>query len=586
MAGIYSVLILCSFELSFALFKENRIIQTLQGELPGKLRENAKYALNELDSTPICGVDIPVVANATWAYASRDGSSVVFTCDVGFVTNGGSTSFDYSCVSGSTITTSQLSDSCNIIKCPRPARMENAEMTWPGGVHATTGDYGSTVDYMCDVGFSGDGKANGPRIVKMACDATGVYTYVLNTITSCDRVHCTVPLSMRNAVVSSTTDKTVLARYNETVSYDCAEGYVSSGDATTNNFTLTCGDDGEFMPNDPLPRCVELACGDPPLLEHATTIQISGKVPIDSRVIYRCDTGYFVTEIPASSTFNVRCELLNGFPQYAIPTVENRCKANTCLPMPSLENAVVDSLNTVWRYKDRVPFACIPGYTLGGVKGQSKFDGACNSQGMWTINDHPECAKVVCGTSADIPADMLVYGYLHPFTESTTVSYGMSTTVVCTDGALVVGSGGGEATFEIVCGPDGDYIISGGGVCAIPCPIVPKVSHSTSRDFGKILEFGNAPATISCKPGYQTAAKETDQQILCNRDGTLSHISECTPIPNYIGYGSGNTDEEPPDIWGYQDAGALSDGAFLRKTSDLTIQGVLVALSIVLIVAL
>ena len=535
------------------------------------------FSLNELDSSPVCGTQMPEVANATWAYAARDGSVVTYSCNVGYHTRAGGASFNYSCVPGEAVTEDKLPDTCMITQCQRPSRLENAEMIWPGGAHVLTGDFGSIVDFRCARGFSGDGEVHGPKVVKMFCSQGGAYEFVLNTITSCKLIHCSTPLNMRNAALPSTTDKMAVVMYDQSVDYSCSEGFVVSTNASLTNFTLRCNDDGEFVPNDPMPRCVESTCPEPPLLEHASTIQVSGEVSADDRVIYRCDNGFFVSEIPASSTFNIRCEFLGGRAQYVLPPAEDRCKALPCLALPELVNARVESSNNVWRYLDSVPFSCVPGYTLGGEKGKNEFDGSCNSQGMWTINDQPKCEKVVCD---EVPADMLKYARLVPF-GSAPINYGMNTTVECTNGAVVTYSAGTETSFDLECGESGEYTST--GICAIPCPVIPKVSFSTSPSFGKILQFGDGPVTITCKEGYMTSTGDRAQRIACNRDGTLTHISDCTPIPGYSG-GQAAAYNEHPDIWGYQDSTALSDGMFLRKSSEFTVSIHVAILTIVLMV--
>ena len=539
------------------------------------------YSLNELETTPICGVDIPPLANATWAYAAKDGSVILYTCNVGFSTKNGDNAFEFSCNAGANMTGTELPDSCSIIQCSRPEAIPYASLVWPGGPSVLKGYYDSIVSYNCDVGFSGDGEADGPRNVKMVCDDSGQYQFLLVTITGCLPIACGVPLHVRNGLLPNTTDTSLRVAYNQSITYTCASGYVSSVDSKSDNYTLTCDDSGEFVPNDPLPHCEEIQCSDPPLLEHASTVHVSGKVTVDSRVIYRCDTGYLVSEIPLSQTFSIRCELVNELGQYAIPSPEKRCNANACLQMPNLVNSVVDSTNSVWRYTDLVPFKCITGYTLGGVKGKDHFSGHCNSQGVWTINDTPRCDKVQCGTSTDIPSDLLEYTKYAPF-EGNTAVYGMNSTVVCVDGAVVVGSGGTQTGFVMECGPDGEFISADGGLCAIPCPIIPKVSFSRSRDFGRILEWGEEPAVVTCKEGFQMSTGDADQEIFCNRDGTLSAISQCTPIPNYF-YGRTDHGDGNIDVWPYQDGGSLSDQAYIRKSAHDRGVGVFVVVASLII---
>lgn len=495
----------------------------------GLLLKNS-YSREQLSRSPVCGTTPPEVGNSTWVYASRDGSVITFICDVGFRTSTGAESFDYNCTSASPST--GPSEACYTVQCPRPGKMEFASLEWPMGVSVTTADFGTSVDYQCAVGYSGDGEARGPQVVKMQCMDTGNFEFVLETITSCKIIHCSPPLDIPYASLTSGQDPFSVVYYNFPLQYECQKGFVVSTDPTSTTLGLTCGPQGEYIPNDPFPLCITSQCPlPPPTLPHAQATYRSGSISADTRIVFRCDEGFVMSDNPAVSTLSVGCQYLDGVAQYVIPNAT--CIAAPCLPIPEVTNAFPKDARTVWRYLDSVPFSCIQGYTVGGIKGHSTFEGYCSMQGVWTIDNGLGCSPVQCATSADgVNSNITDYGYLVPFS-TYPVEYSSSTTVQCAPGAIVTGTEGKDSSFTVVCGPDGEF--TSVGVCAYPCPVIPKLPFATSSGFGSPVEYGEHGVTITCKPGYRTPSGMIAQTVTCNRDGTLTPTEECVPYSGDAG---------------------------------------------------
>jgi hypothetical protein len=493
------------------------------------------FTKQELTGTPVCGDSPPAVANATWVYSERDGSQLTYTCDIGFRTSTGAVSFEYACAnSNSTL------EACYMVQCTKPPAIANGKLEWPWS--ASLGNFGTSVDYICDKGYSGDGEARGPHAVKLQCMDNGEYEFVLPTVTGCHIIHCSPPLDIPYGTLLNEQDPFSTVLYNNTIQYQCMSGFKVSTNPSVSNFTLTCGDQGEYIPNEPLPLCVPAQCPlPPPAIPNAQAAYASGSISVNSRIVYRCDEGFVLSDNPSASTFNVRCEYLRNSAQYVVP--KSFCQSSPCLPVPPLENAVVASTKTDWRYRDIVPFECIEGYTLGGVKGQSEFSGQCSMQGVWTIGNQPGCAPVQCAINPDeIDPDLTDFGRLVPFRKYP-VEYQSSSTVECEPGAVVTGTGGKSNSVTITCGPDGEFVTD--GVCAYPCGVIPKVPFSTSTSFGAPIEFGEPGATITCKPGFHTPSGLVVQTVRCNRDGSLSKIEPC------IQDTEGGEGDRGPD-WAYQ----------------------------------
>ena len=524
---------------------------------PLELLAQKTYSRQEIDGDPVCGSSVPAVANSTWAYTSKDGSSILYTCNIGFSLPGGDVSFEFKCSAGTTLPT-DLHKACSPVTCLAPPALTHAVMNWP--YKSRFADFGTVIEFNCEEGYSSDGHARGPRVVKQQCSQSGEFEFVLPTITECKLIHCSPPIRVLNgAILDGQVDSQSPVPFNQTLRYSCNPGFVLTNDSLATNFTLTCGDDGEFLPNDPIPTCTEAVCGVPPVLPLARTAQRSGKVKVGTRVLYRCDPGFFVSEIPSSTTFNVRCDFINNTAQYVVPPPEEQCHPNVCGPIPNLVHAHLDTSQTDFHYLDIVPFACDEGFSLGGEPGETTFTGSCDMHGFWTLTDDPQCEPVVCAsTPDDIPPDILEYGTLVPF-ESYPITYNESSVVECIPGAVVTGTEGSKTSFPIVCGPEGWF--TSDGVCAIPCPAVPKVSHSVSKYFGKVIEYGEDGVVVQCKEGYVAENSGlTVQHVVCLRNGTLSGLDHCI-----VSTGSGGDGTNGLSQWPYEQSESFNVAAYMSR---------------------
>lgn len=575
--GVLSVLLYSSV---VAVRRDPPISSPLEAKSKGKALTQSlvqhEYTLEQIGGSPICGKDVPTLSNSKWAYTAKDGSIVTYTCDVGFKANSGNSKFDFLCEKGKPIKDDMIKDSCSLVKCPVPQAFRFADMNWSSG--SREGDFGSLVDFTCHPGYTGDGKAHGPKVVKMHCAQSGEYEYVLSTITSCQPIHCSKPLTFHHTTMDTPVSSDTLVTFGTAIQYTCETGYVLLGEPSLSSFALTCGADGEYVPNDSLPECVEAVCPDLPKIENTDTVHVAGKVPINSRVIYRCNDGYIVSKIPETATFNIRCDFIDNKAQYVIPPAEERCHPADCDPLPLLHNAQALDNREVWKYTEIANFKCNPGFAKGGVKGDTSFTGACNSLGLWNLEDNPKCEKLVCGTRDEIPPEMLTYGVMTPFSKSP-VEYEMKTTVKCQDGTVVTNSNAEESEFEIMCGPDGDFISN--GVCANQCPPIPKARNAISNSFGKVIEYGQPPAVIMCKAGYFTKEGSPRQVVSCSREGTLDPVLDCYKAEGYID-GEGRRSSE----WNYEErqggplaAGGRSSADGMRLSSVLVTVVALVAVT-------
>jgi hypothetical protein len=315
-----------------------------------------------------------------------------------------------------------------------------------------------------------------------------------------------------------------------------------------------------------MPYCTEVLCGPPPELPRAQTALKVGTVTVNARVPYRCDKGFIVSIIPASTTFDISCVLSGRKGIYVIPPPEEQCKPARCSTVPDVEHGHVDSDQTVWRYLDKVPFRCDSGYALGGVKHETKFFGSCDANGVWTINDDPKCSPVVCANKPiDIPQYMQEYARIVPSTSIYPILSNQTLTLECVPGAIVTNSSGSASKFDITCGDDGEFFSD--GVCAIPCPVVPKVPYSSSKWFGKSIEFGGSGASIFCKEGYTTYfGGQSNQTIICDRNGTLSKIDPCLPADlSRNPDGSGGAVPIEPTDWPYEASESFNVYAYMKR---------------------
>jgi len=211
---------------------------------------------------------LPKVALKTWndkpldlekgVAIMKSGDSVKYTCAKGYSTDGQYTkeSLDFTLrceVSGLFSRPITGDTECTLIKCDNWQR-PMVPYAKAATEHEEFYEYGDTIKFECESGYTTDEKVGGPNAFDIECTETGIFTEVHK---SCLPISCEVP--EKNFAKSSAG---LTVKFGDVVSYTCSEGYAVKGELS---FLGTCSDSGKLtfeggVAND---GCEPIECGTP-----------------------------------------------------------------------------------------------------------------------------------------------------------------------------------------------------------------------------------------------------------------------------------------------------------------------------------
>ncbi|KAM3618889.1 uncharacterized protein V6R79_026427 [Siganus canaliculatus] len=212
-------------------------------------------------SRPVLGANMGLKDTDILLQAFPNGLKVSLTCDVGYVSAGGSTSII--CTDG---TWSLVRLKCERKNCGSPEDVQNGRLTFPQGT-----EFGDIVQFSCNPGFILVGSDN------LTCGAQGW----IGREPTCVVVTCDPPPQIKDGAFSP--DKDVY-EYREVVRYTCTNGL----DLVGSN-AVSCSETGTWP--DP-PSCKRVQCGEPDI---KNADWVSGSRPpykYKATVIYKCRSGY------------------------------------------------------------------------------------------------------------------------------------------------------------------------------------------------------------------------------------------------------------------------------------------------------
>ncbi|XP_032413534.1 membrane cofactor protein-like [Xiphophorus hellerii] len=192
----------------------------------------------------------------------EDGSTVVFVCDVGYTSAGGSGSIK--CNKG---IWSPVQLTCERKSCGSLGEVTNGQVSYPEGVQ-----FGDKALITCNIGHILVGKS------EITCKIQGWS----DRLPTCEVVKCLQPSSIANGTFVPLKEDYA---YRDVVEYSCNKGYTLNGSRQ-----LICEENEKFKPSPP--SCVWVECKDPviPNAEY-----IDGSRPPHrhkATVIYNCKPGY------------------------------------------------------------------------------------------------------------------------------------------------------------------------------------------------------------------------------------------------------------------------------------------------------
>uniref|UniRef100_A0A3B5KV44 Sushi domain-containing protein n=1 Tax=Xiphophorus couchianus TaxID=32473 RepID=A0A3B5KV44_9TELE len=192
----------------------------------------------------------------------EDGSTVVFVCDAGYTSAGGSGSIK--CTAG---IWSPVQLTCERKSCGSLGEVTNGQVSYPEGVQ-----FGDKALITCNIGHILVGKS------EIKCEIQGWSA----RLPTCEVVKCLQPSSIANGTFVPLKEDYA---YRDVVEYSCNKGYTLNGSRQ-----LICEENEKFKPSPP--SCVWVECKDPviPNAEY-----IDGSRPPHrhmATVIYNCKPGY------------------------------------------------------------------------------------------------------------------------------------------------------------------------------------------------------------------------------------------------------------------------------------------------------
>ncbi|XP_073326201.1 C4b-binding protein alpha chain-like isoform X3 [Pagrus major] len=190
------------------------------------------------------------------------GDQAAFTCNTGYLFDGGSPSI--TCTAGSW---SDVRLKCERNNCGNPGEMENGQIHYP-----KENLFGDHIEITCNDGYRLVGKS------RITCGAQGW----MDKLPICEVVTCGLPPLVSDATLTPHKDS---YDYGDAIRYNCTAGLTLSGPEL-----ISCSDDGTFQPAPP--TCVKVECED---LDILNADWISGSRPPHGHkavVEYRCRKGF------------------------------------------------------------------------------------------------------------------------------------------------------------------------------------------------------------------------------------------------------------------------------------------------------
>jgi len=276
---------------------------------------------------------------------------------------------------------------CDPNKCGDMPVVENAEHDSSESVLV----YPMTVTYACKRGHSIDATvAEASQTFQLTCDANGD----IENLQSCVPVTCAPPGGILN--LKSGPELTVLAKFEDKLNYECADGYTTTGEADgKSKFDLECGSEGLFLP-EIFPVCAPVKCGEPPEVGKANYPE--GNMLFPAIVSYTCDEGYSMdgTTDESKKGFAIKCQKDGTFE--ALPALgddgdDKECEKVKCGPFPHVANAKYDD-DEMGEFEDAEEYKCEDGFSIdGSPQGQTSWVVTCQANGQFSLNY--ECMPIL-----------------------------------------------------------------------------------------------------------------------------------------------------------------------------------------------
>lgn len=410
----------------------------------------------------------------TLSASSTFGSIASFVCNTGYRLIGAEI---IECLSNGQWNESQ--PACQIVSCAAPPlSIPNGRLDNPKPDYT----YTDTISYSCDFGYELSG------VNLLSCLETG---YFNQPPPDCLRTPCPPPDTLSNG--------TFTLFGNETVQYECVEGFEVTGKPT-----LECLLGGKWDGLAPL--CVPLACPEPDTIANGS-IESTDFVYGHS-ITYFCDPGFYLEHS------SVRVCMANQ----TWSGVEPRCAPISCgKPPEEFLNGVITG---EYLFGGKVEYACLPGFELSGNSTRQ-----CQADGAWSSSS-PACLRLACTAPGQL---------IHGSILGTTFTFQDSVSYTCEAGYMLKGDS--VRTCEASLTWSGSDPVCERISCGLPT--VP----ANGAIFGDSYLFGDQ-INVTCNIGYRLLGSA---DRVCQASGVWSGVESvceqlfCSAPPVIIGTTSNAT---------------------------------------------
>jgi hypothetical protein len=366
---------------------------------------------------------------------------------------------------------------CRAVSCGTPEAVEHSFIT-PVELALAKASYGMSLLYVCEPGYTTDGKLNGIGEFSATCEADKKF----GNMETCTAITCDKLPNVKNAVASGGA-----VTFNESVVFSCATGYSVDGTGDgEKSFTVTCQSTGAYSEPG---MCERISCGEPPDSAHAS--HSAQEKFFEDKVEYECFSGFTLDGVKdGATTFEVECKADGSF------STMKQCLPKICgeLTPGDFENAVFKNEGEI-HYPMATEITCKDGYTTDATAdGNKTFTVSCLASGDFEKFDPKACKNVKCGTPPPAPNSSVKDGKM-------TMVFGDIVEYSCLVGFTVGGEQGAPMTYDVECQGNGGFSSPSPDMI---CKNVNDCEGHTCGPFGTCVDLiGPAPAyTCDCQYGY------------------------------------------------------------------------------------
>ncbi|XP_066283044.1 sushi, von Willebrand factor type A, EGF and pentraxin domain-containing protein 1-like [Branchiostoma lanceolatum] len=334
------------------------------------------------DAAPTCTrVQCPALQsplNGVVTEGNLFGNTATYTCDVGYLLSGVSTS---TCLSTGAWTSQ--APQCTLKTCQPLLAPDHG--TVAGGKN-----YGNVVTYSCNVGYDLIGNPT------QTCQDNQQWT---GTLPTCQKVQCAFLSAPNNAHMTG-----MGFEYSDTVHFDCLPGYA----LTAGDTDRTCQADGLWSGLQP--SCTENEC---PQLDTPINGQVYGQNHYNDVAVFSCNDGY---ELVGGDMVR-ECNAVTG----TWTGIQPSCQRKECPTLSTPSNGFMSGGNF---YGDQMTFTCSSGYEITGSAVLT-----CQENQQWSVTQ-PTCERIHCPLLSPIADGQMSGGHV----------FGDQVTFVCNSGYDLNGS--------------------------------------------------------------------------------------------------------------------------------------------------